>query len=261
MDKRGEREQQCGTSSKENDSNMANDAPSRAKTQDPAGAQGSLTPERIARWVKGEITLAELNQVSGPEMLEMAIYGFTMYENGRYEDARTIFEALCALDPRESYYRTALGAVLLAMEDLEQADKLFTEAIQLNVKEIASYVNRGEVYLRQGKIREAAQDFKKAVEMDPEGRDPLTRRARLLAAAALQTLEVQQEQARNKQSQPKAAPSAGKPAPAAKPGASPAKPVSTPSSPKVIPASAAGTAKPAASGTGKVIPASQAKKK
>ena len=49
---------------------------------------------------------------------------------------------------------------------------------------------RGEVYLRQGKILEAARDFKRAVDLDPENRDPLTRRARLLAAAALQTLEA-----------------------------------------------------------------------
>jgi len=148
------------------------------------------SPERVSAWVRGEITLAELSAVSGAEMLEMAVIGYSMYEQGRYDDARVIFDALCALDPREAYYRTALGAVYLARENLEKAEALFQEAIRLNPKEIAAFVNRGEVYLRQGKILEAARDFKRAVDLDPENRDPLTRRARLLAAAALQTLEA-----------------------------------------------------------------------
>lgn len=154
------------------------------------------SPERVSAWVRGEITLAELSAVSGAEMLEMAVIGYSMYEQGRYDDARVIFDALCALDPREAYYRTALGAVYLARENLEKAEALFDEAIRLNSKEIAAFVNRGEVYLRQGKILEAARDFKKAVDLDPENRDPLTRRARLLAAAALQTLEAAQPSAK-----------------------------------------------------------------
>jgi len=187
------------------------------------------TPERVMKWMKGEITLAELSAVSGPEMLEMAVIGFSMYEQGRYDDARVIFDALCALDPREPYYRTALGAVYLAQENLEQAEQLFNEAIRLNDREIASYVNRGEVYLRQGKILEAAQDFKKAVDLDPENKDPLTRRARLLAAAALQTLEAAQQnqnapaKASDKAAAPAAkAPAAGKAAPAAAAAKAPA---------------------------------------
>jgi len=210
---------------------MANDPnPSTPPKKDdkPSGEQQEknwaeilYTPERVMKWMKGEMTLAELSAVSGPEMLEMAVIGFSMYEQGRYDDARVIFDALCALDPREPYYRTALGAVYLAQENLDQAEQLFNEAIRLNDREIASYVNRGEVYLRQGKILEAAQDFKKAVDLDPENKDPLTRRARLLAAAALQTLEAaQQSQTADKKAADKPAAAKGKePAPAPAKGA------------------------------------------
>lgn len=154
-------------------------------------------PERVEKWIKGEITLQELNAISGPEMLEMAVIGFSMYEQGRYEEAKVIFHGLCGLDPKEGYYRTALGAVYLAQEDLDSALGAFNEAITLNDKEIASYVNRGEVYLRQGKIIEAAHDFKAAVDLDPENKDPLSHRARILAAAALETLEQAQKMASN----------------------------------------------------------------
>ena len=65
----------------------------------------------------------------------------------------------------------------------------FDVAIALNPKEVAPYVNRGEVNLRDGKILEAAEDFAKAVELDPKFEDPLTQRARVLAAAALEMIE------------------------------------------------------------------------
>ncbi|MBI3186068.1 MAG: tetratricopeptide repeat protein [Myxococcales bacterium] len=168
------------------------------------------------------MTLQELSAISGPEMLEMAVIGFSMYEQGKYDDARVVFQGLSTLDPKEGYYRTALGAVFLAQENLEAAEDCFNQAIKLNASEIASYVNRGEVYLRQGKILEAAQDFKRAVDLDPENKDPLSQRARILAAAALETLEAARAEALNQQASGKAA--AKSPSkPAAKPASAKAK--------------------------------------
>jgi tetratricopeptide (TPR) repeat protein len=143
---------------------------------------------RVEKWIRGEITLQELNAISGPEMLEMAVIGFNMFEQGRFREARTIFTGLNNLDPREAYYLTALGAVELAEENLDRAEWCFSEAISRNAKELASYVNRGEVFLRKGKLLDAAKDFKTAVDLDPQKKDPLSMRARLLAAAALETI-------------------------------------------------------------------------
>ena len=131
--------------------------------------------------------------------------GYQLFEQGRYTQAKTVFQGLCALDTKEGYYRTALGAVYLAEDDLENAERALNAAIELNPKEIASFVNRGEVYLRQGKIVEAAQDFKRAVELDPDKKDPVSHRARLLAAAAVETIRAAQRQSEGQ----------GKPKPAA----------------------------------------------
>ncbi len=152
------------------------------------------SPERIQKFVKGEINMQQLAAFNGPEMLQMAVIGFRMYEQGRYNEAKTVFQGLVSLDPKEAYYLTALGAVYLAEDDLDEAKRLFDEAIKQNDKEIASFVNRGEVYLRQGKIMEAAQDFMRAVELDPTAKDPLTQRAKLLAAAALESIESAQKE-------------------------------------------------------------------
>jgi tetratricopeptide (TPR) repeat protein len=130
---------------------------------------------------------------SGPEMLEAAMEAFSLYEAGSFEAAKVIFTALTVADPKEAYYLCGLGAVLLAQEKLDKAKDAFTRALALNPKELAAHVNLGEVYLRQGKVVEAAQCFKTAVELDPETKDPLTQRARVLAAAALQAIESAQK--------------------------------------------------------------------
>jgi tetratricopeptide (TPR) repeat protein len=172
------------------------------------------SPERIQKFVNGEINMQQLAAFNGPEMLQMAVIGFRMYEQGRYAEAKSVFQGLVSLDPKEAYYLTALGAVFLAEDDLDNAKRLFDEAIKYNDKEIASFVNRGEVFLRQGLIMEAAQDFMRAVELDPQAKDPLTQRAKLLAAAALESIEGAQKSA--KQDKPKSS----------------AKPASTPKSKK-----------------------------
>ncbi|MDC0714726.1 tetratricopeptide repeat protein [Stigmatella sp. ncwal1] len=135
------------------------------------------------------------NGTTGPELLERAMEGFEFYEQGDYASARSIFEELCAKDPREAYYRTALGAISLAEDELDLALENFNQALALNAKDAAALVNRGEVRLRLGDIVEAAQDFARAVDLDPENKDPLTLRARLLVAAALETIEAAQRSA------------------------------------------------------------------
>lgn len=133
--------------------------------------------------------------LSAPEMLQRAMEGFRHYEEGRFSEARDIFEKLAALDPSEGYYRTALGAIYLAEERLEQALSSFNVALEMNGTDSTALVNRGEVHLRLGNIMEAARDFARVIELDPYGEDPLTERARLLAATALETIEAAQREA------------------------------------------------------------------
>jgi tetratricopeptide (TPR) repeat protein len=142
-----------------------------------------------------DATTAQHAGTTGPELLERAMEAFQLYEQGLYEEARAIFEELSGLDPSEAYYRTALGAICLAEDELETALEHFDEALRLNPKDSAALVNRGEVNLRLGNILEAAQDFARAVDLDPENKDPLTMRARLLAAAAIETIEAAQRSA------------------------------------------------------------------
>jgi tetratricopeptide (TPR) repeat protein len=161
-----------------------------AKEATPGWEKLLYTEERKQKVQQGKMNLREYHAISGPEMMQMALIGFRMYEQGKYTEAQTIFSGLIQLEPSEAYYYTALGAVYLAQEDLEMARAEFDMAIALNPKEVAPFVNRGEVNLRDGKILEAAEDFAKAVALDPKFEDPLTQRARVLAAAALEMIEA-----------------------------------------------------------------------
>jgi len=185
-------------------------AAQNAEAEVPAWKKALYAPERVAKFVKGEMTLQELHGITGPEMLEMAVTGYTMYEQGQYKQAKVIFEGLAALDPKEAYYRTALGAVFLAEGKLDEALTVLDEAVSLDAKDLAAFVNRGEAHLRKGDIIKAAHDFKKAITLDPSGKDPLTRRARALSAAVLKSLEMAGGEAPKNEPAAKAKPAAAK---------------------------------------------------
>lgn len=158
----------------------------------PADIAKVQTPENLQRYLRGEVTIAELAGISGPELLEMAVVGFRMYQQGKLEEAKVVFQGLASLEPREAYFATALGAIYLAQEDLQQARKYFDVAIKLNPKDVSAHVNRGEVFLRMGNMDEAAQDFARVLDLDPQSKDPLTARARALVQATHETMTLAQ---------------------------------------------------------------------
>ncbi len=60
-------------------------------------------------------------------------------------------------------------------------------------QDINSLANRGEVFLRLGKFKEAADDLKKAIELDAEKKHPSANRARMLIAITQEALKLVQE--------------------------------------------------------------------
>jgi predicted Zn-dependent protease len=144
-----------------------------------------FAPDRLEKWVKGEITLREVHALSGPQMGEIAKLAYQWIEQGQYNKARTALEGLISLEPRESYFWSALAALHMTRSDFGYAERCCSYAIALNDKDQAAYVNRAEVAIRRGTLLEAAADLKAAVQLDPEGKNPLTQRARLLAQSVL----------------------------------------------------------------------------
>ncbi|MCL2626034.1 MAG: type III secretion protein [Cystobacterineae bacterium] len=156
------------------------------------------TPERYAKYASGEIKLRDLHAISGPEMIYIAEMGYNLFQQGRYKDAKVIYDGLIALDPEIWYFHAALGAIQLEAKEAGLTDEEFSldaalaslnRSLELNPQDIASCVNRAEVYLYQAKIIEAVNDLKAAVEMDPDGTNEQGIRARRLAQEMLNTIE------------------------------------------------------------------------
>ena len=165
-------------------------APTPRSKPIPEWKKALYAPERITRYLKGEISLQELQGVTSREMMELASTGYSLLNQGQSAKALAIFEGLAAMAPKIAWFQTAIGVVHMGADRLDAARAALDKAVALDAANLAARVNRGEVLLRQGELVKAAQDFKKAIQLDPKGEDPLTRRAQALAAAALRQIET-----------------------------------------------------------------------
>lgn len=151
-------------------------------------AEKLYTPERIKDLAAGKLTPADFHAITWYELLDLSTRAFSYFNEGKYKEAGVLFRGLISLEPKEAYYRLGLGAVLLAEDKLQEARELFDQAVKLNPKDRYAYLNRGECHLKLGDIEAATQDLKKVIDLDPAGTAPETLRARMLAAAALESV-------------------------------------------------------------------------
>lgn len=150
---------------------------------DPPNPIDNFTPENFKKFLFGKITWAQLEGMTMEQAYSIAEFGYTMYQQGRYKDARTLFEGLVIGNPYDPYVHAMLGAIYTKLDLHEEAAQEFSIAIELDPEDINSYVNRGELLLQHGEFEAAMEDLKAAIELDPKGENPASLRARALAAA------------------------------------------------------------------------------
>jgi len=129
--------------------------------------------------------------VTPGEFREMGRIGAMYYNQGDLEKARTIFEGLVAMDPHSSDAHAALGALLTRTLQDGVALVHLNRALELNDKEIAAYVNRAEINLRQQRGEEAVADLKRAIALDPRSKNAAANRARAMVLGIHDALETQ----------------------------------------------------------------------
>ena len=150
---------------------------------DPPNPIENFTEENFKKFLFGKITWAQLEGMTMEQAYAIAEFGYTMYQQGRYKDARTLFEGLVIGNPYDPYFHAMLGAIYTKMDMHEEAAQEFSIAIELDPEDINSYVNRGELLLQHGEFEYAMEDLKAAIDLDPDGKNPASLRARALAAA------------------------------------------------------------------------------
>ncbi|MFO0723790.1 MAG: tetratricopeptide repeat protein [Myxococcota bacterium] len=147
-------------------------------------------PHKLKEFIAGRLTLGELQGISKESQYQMAKVGFDYMREGKLDAAQKIFDGLQALDPFDAYFHTCLGAIAQEQGDGAKADRLYSRALEINPFSPIALAQRGEVRLSAGKLTEAIDDLTKALKEDPEGKEPATRRARVLLTMIRQTFEA-----------------------------------------------------------------------
>ena len=137
--------------------------------------------------------LAETIGVTPASMAAVLTVGYSLYEQGRFDDALALFEGVALLDPENPYSHAMLGAIHQMQKQFEPALECYSRAIELYPDEVNTLTNRGECHLSLGHLEQAANDFRAAISLDPEAKNVSANRARFLAAVTLEALKLAQE--------------------------------------------------------------------
>lgn len=121
-------------------------------------------------------------RVTEAQFQAMIALAFNFYQQGKLQEAETLFHGLRLLYPDSYYSYAGLGAIALARKpaNLAEAYAHLSKAAELNPNDASVQANVGEVLLRQAKFDEAAKYLKKALELDPHQTDPGANRARAI---------------------------------------------------------------------------------
>jgi tetratricopeptide (TPR) repeat protein len=137
-------------------------------------------PNLLPQWAAGQVTLKDIKGYTDDELYAIAHTGYFFLMQGKNDEARTLFEGLVAIDPRNDYYYRALGVIFHKLGDADRAIKQFGYAIRVNPRNPAAYINRAEVYITQARNPEAAQDLQRAVQSCGPRDVALSRKAKAL---------------------------------------------------------------------------------
>jgi tetratricopeptide (TPR) repeat protein len=136
--------------------------------------------QKVKDFVDGRIGWADLFDFTPDMLFRLAEYGFMQFKQGRYVDAERVFKGLAILDWNNAYYHSVLGSILQRQRRYGEAIAEYTQALDLDPKDIVSFTNRGEIFMHHGLMDEAREDFKHAMNLDPDSANRFANRARML---------------------------------------------------------------------------------
>jgi tetratricopeptide (TPR) repeat protein len=148
-----------------------------------------VTAERKRRKTK-EVALAE-NTLAGvasgrktpQEVADLSLFGHQLFEMGKVQEAKVIFEGLVGTGSKDAFAHTMLGTIYLALKDQARALSLFQLALEIDPDDVSALVYRGEIRLNRGKVKGAVEDLTRALKLGASD-DPFVERAsRLLRMA------------------------------------------------------------------------------
>ncbi|MFN7130922.1 MAG: tetratricopeptide repeat protein [Myxococcales bacterium] len=128
----------------------------------PSTQETSKLAQALQRWADGKATLKEVRGYTDEQLYAVARTAYNFFNQGKVKEARTIFQGLFAINPRDAYFARALGVVEYASGNAEGSLAAWDVACRLAPDEAAGYLGRAEVFLAGGQKQKAAEDLKRA---------------------------------------------------------------------------------------------------
>jgi putative PEP-CTERM system TPR-repeat lipoprotein len=100
-----------------------------------------------------------------PDKTFRAYHAIFLFQEGRRDEALKEFEVLARKDPEDRALRTLLAAAYQTMNRLPDARSLLTNALKKNPKDLDALLQRGEIFLSDGKYSEAEADFNEVLHL------------------------------------------------------------------------------------------------
>ncbi|MBN1295482.1 tetratricopeptide repeat protein [bacterium] len=154
-----------------------------------------LSADELKQLVTSGHALKDIFKLGESDLMALMMVGYDLFNQGRYDDARTIFLGLEALGHDDPFVLTALGTIAARLDDLDGAEEYFNRAIDRDPEDMVALTNRAEIHLKRSQFDAAAIDLKRAIELDPDEESALNSRARILALVTRELMESVQETA------------------------------------------------------------------
>lgn len=117
-----------------------------------------------AEWLQGRASLGAAGGWTAEEMRLVADVGYALAEQGRTDEAITIFEGLAALAPATAYFQASLGALWLRKGEPRQAVEYLDAALASDPNDLNALTNRGEALLQLGEREAARRDLQRVAQ-------------------------------------------------------------------------------------------------
>ena len=148
-----------------------------------------MTPNRLLEdWLEGRASLGAAGGWTPEEMRLVADIGYALAEQGRHDEAVTIFEGLAVLAPATAYFQSALGALWLRKGEPERAAEHLDAALAADPGDVTARVNRGEAAMQLGDAEAARRQLLAALELGPRATHAADSAALVRARALLARL-------------------------------------------------------------------------
>ncbi len=131
----------------------------------------------------GRVTLTDESAVDDAAIGDLTRLGYTAFQAGRVDEARTVFESLVTAGRADAFVHSMLGTIMLGAHELDGALKQFEAALAIDPDELPALVYRAEIRLTKRRTARAVADLERAITLGTAS-DPFVARAKKLLRLA-----------------------------------------------------------------------------